>query len=561
MIKRLLLCLCVFTFLSQANVFAQGTSNKDHNFKVAKNLETFSAIYKYLDLMYVDTLNADEVIGNGINAMLSSLDPYTVYYPEDKVKELDMMISGKYAGIGALIRYDLKLDNVIIDEPYENMPAAEAGLKKGDIILSVNDSSMYKKSTSYVSDHLRGDAGSTFLLKIKRPSTGKTMKFKLTRKAIQMPAVPYYGLQQNGIGYLDLNSFTVDSSKDVRKAFLEMKKDGMKSLVLDLRNNGGGSLQEAINIVNMFVPKGLVLVNTKGKLERANREYKTTVEPIDTLIPIVVLVNDETASASEITSGSLQDLDRAVILGTRTYGKGLVQAPMELPYNGNLKLTTSKYYIPSGRCIQAINYKHSRGGYLEHVPDSLTKVFHTANGRIVRDGGGINPDVKVLPDSLPNIAFYLANSGMDSTEVMTNWILNYIKQHPTIGDPKSFIISDADYENFKSAVIKSGFKYDRQSEKVIKNLIDIAKFEGYYDDAKSEFAALEKKLQHNLAKELDHHKQTIKQVLTADLVAAYYYQRGAIANSLQFDKQWKEAVKLLENPQEYKKILMPKQHN
>lgn len=378
MIKRLLLCLCVFTFLSQANVFAQGTSNKDHNFKVAKNLETFSAIYKYLDLMYVDTLNADEVIGNGINAMLSSLDPYTVYYPEDKVKELDMMISGKYAGIGALIRYDLKLNNVIIDEPYENMPAAEAGLKKGDIILSVNDSSMYKKSTSYVSDHLRGDAGSTFLLKIKRPSTGKTMKFKLTRKAIQMPAVPYYGLQQNGIGYLDLNSFTVDCSKDVRKAFLEMKKDGMKSLVLDLRNNGGGSLQEAINIVNMFVPKGLVLVNTKGKLERANREYKTTVEPIDTLIPIVVLVNDETASASEITSGSLQDLDRAVILGTRTYGKGLVQAPMELPYNGNLKLTTSKYYIPSGRCIQAINYKHSRGGYLEHVPDSLTKVFHTA---------------------------------------------------------------------------------------------------------------------------------------------------------------------------------------
>lgn len=561
MIKRLLLCLCVFTFLSQANVFAQGTSNKDHNFKVAKNLETFSAIYKYLDLMYVDTLNADEVIGNGINAMLSSLDPYTVYYPEDKVKELDMMISGKYAGIGALIRYDLKLDNVIIDEPYENMPAAEAGLKKGDIILSVNDSSMYKKSTSYVSDHLRGDAGSTFLLKIKRPSTGKTMKFKLTRKAIQMPAVPYYGLQQNGIGYLDLNSFTVDCSKDVRKAFLEMKKDGMKSLVLDLRNNGGGSLQEAINIVNMFVPKGLVLVNTKGKLERANREYKTTVEPIDTLIPIVVLVNDETASASEITSGSLQDLDRAVILGTRTYGKGLVQAPMELPYNGNLKLTTSKYYIPSGRCIQAINYKHSRGGYLEHVPDSLTKVFHTANGRIVRDGGGINPDVKVLPDSLPNIAFYLANSGMDSTEVMTNWVLNYIKQHPTIGDPKSFIISDADYENFKSAVIKSGFKYDRQSEKVIKNLIDIAKFEGYYDDAKSEFAALEKKLQHNLAKELDHHKQTIKQVLTADLVAAYYYQRGAIANSLQFDKQWKEAVKLLENPQEYKKILTPKQHN
>jgi len=561
MIKKLLVMLCIFTCVAQTNTFAQGKSDKDHNFKVAKNLETFSAIYKYLDMMYVDTLNADEVIGNGINAMLSSLDPYTVFYPEEKVKELDMMISGKYAGIGALIRYNLKLENVVIDEPYENMPAAEAGLKKGDIILSINDSSMNKKSTSYVSDHLRGDAGTSFLLKIKRPSTGKIMKFKLTRKSIQMPAVPYYGVQQNGIGYLNLNSFTVDCSKDVRRAFLEMKKEGMKSLVFDLRNNGGGSLQEAINIVNMFVPKGLTLVNTKGKLQRANREYKTTVEPIDTVMPIIVLVNGESASASEITSGSLQDLDRAVIMGSRTYGKGLVQAPMDLPYNGNLKLTTSKYYIPSGRCIQAINYKHSRGGYVEHVPDSLTKEFRTANGRIVRDGGGINPDVKILPDSLPNIAFYLVSSGMDSTEVMLNWELEYIKQHPNIGEAKNFIISDADYESFKSAVIKSGFKYDRQSEKAIKNLVDIAKFEGYYDDAKPEFEALKKKLQHNLAKELDHNKQTIKQLITADLVAAYYFQKGAMANSLQFDKQWKEAVKLLENPQEYKKILTPKQHN
>ena len=561
MIKKLLVALCAFAFISQTDALAQGTSDKNHNFKVAKNLETFSAIYKYLDMMYVDTLNADEVIGNGINAMLRSLDPYTVFYPEDKVKELNLMISGKYAGIGALIRYNLKLDNVVIDEPYENMPAAEAGLKKGDIILSINDSAMHKKTTSYVSNHLRGDVGTTFLLKIKRPSTGKIMKLKLTRKSIQMPAVPYYGLQQNGIGYLNLNSFTVDCSKDVRRAFIEMKKEGMKSLVLDLRNNGGGSLQEAINIVNMFVPKGLTLVNTKGKLQRANREYKTAVEPIDTLMPIVVLVNGETASASEITSGSLQDLDRAVVMGSRTYGKGLVQAPMDLPYNGNLKLTTSKYYIPSGRCIQAINYKHSRGGYVEHVPDSLTKEFRTANGRIVRDGGGINPDVKVLPDSLPNIAFYLASSGMDSTEVMLNWELEYIKQHPTIGEAKNFVISDTDYESFKAAVMKSGFKYDRQSEKAIKNLVDIAKFEGYYDDAKPEFEALEKKLQHNLAKELDHHKQTIKQLVTADLVAAYHYQRGAIANSLQFDKQWKEAVKLLENAEEYKKILAPKQQN
>ena len=536
---------------------AQNTTEKDHNFKVAKNLETFSAIYKYLDLMYVDSLNADEVVGNGINYMLHSLDPYTVYYPADKVKDLDLMISGKYAGIGAIIRYNFAIKNTIIDQPYENMPAAEAGLKKGDIILAIGDSSMVGKDVSYVSNRLRGDAGSRFVLTIKRPSTGKKMKFKITRRSIQLPAVPYYGLQDNGVGYLNLNSFTTDCSKDVRRAFLDMKKQGMKSLVFDLRNNGGGSLQEAINIVNMFVPKGITLVKTVGKMERANKEYKTTVEPIDTVMPIVVLVSDETASASEITSGSLQDLDRAVVLGTRTYGKGLVQVSMDLPYNANLKLTTSKYYIPSGRCIQAINYKHSNGGYTEHVPDSLTHVFHTANGREVRDGGGIKPDIEVQPDSLPNIAFYLTASGRDSTEVMLNWELKYLRTHPTIAPAKNFVISDVDYADFKQAVLKSGFKYDRESKKYLEGLVKLARFEGYYDDAKPEFDALEKKLNHNIAKDLDYNKQTLKQLLTSDLVAAYYYQRGAMENGLQFDKQWKKAVELLNDPAAYKKVLQP----
>ncbi len=536
---------------------AQNTTEKDHNFKVAKNLETFSAIYKYLDLMYVDTLNADEVVGNGINYMLHSLDPYTVYYPADKVKDLDLMISGKYAGIGAIIRYNFAIKNTIIDQPYENMPAAEVGLKKGDIILAIGDSSMVGKDVSYVSNRLRGDAGSRFVLTIKRPSTGKKMKFKITRRSIQLPAVPYYGLQDNGVGYLNLNSFTTDCSKDVRRAFLDMKKQGMKSLVFDLRNNGGGSLQEAINIVNMFVPKGITLVKTVGKMERANKEYKTTVEPIDTVMPIVVLVSDETASASEITSGSLQDLDRAVVLGTRTYGKGLVQVSMDLPYNANLKLTTSKYYIPSGRCIQAINYKHSNGGYTEHVPDSLTHVFHTANGREVRDGGGIKPDIEVQPDSLPNIAFYLTASGRDSTEVMLNWELKYLRTHPTIAPAKNFVISDVDYADFKQAVVKSGFKYDRESKKYLEGLVKLARFEGYYDDAKPEFDALEKKLNHNIAKDLDYNKQTLKQLLTSDLVAAYYYQRGAMENGLQFDKQWKKAVELLNDPAAYKKVLQP----
>lgn len=560
MIMKKKICWAFVLLLTAFSVpmMAQNGADKDHNFKVAKNLETFSAIYKYLDLMYVDTLNADEVIGTGINAMLRSLDPYTVYYPEEKVKDLNMMISGKYAGIGALVRYNLVLENVVIDEPYESMPAAEAGLKKGDIILAINDSSMAKKNVAYVSERLRGDVGTSFILKVKRPTTGKVMKFKITRKAIQMPAVPYYGLQANGIGYLNLNSFTTDCAKDVRRAFIEMKKQGMQSLVFDLRNNGGGSLQEAINIVNMFVPKGLTLVKTKGKLERANREYKTTVEPIDTVMPIVVLVNGETASSSEITSGSLQDLDRAIVLGSRTYGKGLVQAPMELPYNGNLKLTTSRYYIPSGRCIQAINYKHGKGGYMEHVPDSLTKEFRTANGRAVRDGGGIKPDVEVLPDSLPNLAFYIIGSGVDSTEVLLNWEVEYMKRHATIAPAKDFMITDEDFESFKAAMLKSGFKYDRQSEKFMKNLVEVAKLEGYYDDAKPEFEALEKKLQHNLAKELDHHKETIKRLITADLVAIYHYQRGTIENSLQFDKQWKAAVELLQNKEKYNKLLQPK---
>ena len=555
--KKLFIVFCLWILAFGGAAVAQNNSDKDHNFKVAKNLETFSAIYKYLDLMYVDTLNADEVVGNGINYMLHSLDPYTVYYPEDKVKDLDLMISGKYAGIGAVIRYNFAIKNTIIDQPYENMPAAEAGLKKGDIILAIGDSSMVGKDVSYVSNRLRGDAGSRFVLTIKRPSTGKKMKFKITRRSIQLPAVPYYGLQDDGVGYLNLNSFTTDCSKDVRRAFLDMKKQGMKSLVLDLRNNGGGSLQEAINIVNMFVPKGITLVKTIGKIERANKEYKTTVEPIDTVMPIVVLVNDETASASEITSGSLQDLDRAVILGTRTYGKGLVQVSMDLPYNANLKLTTSKYYIPSGRCIQAINYKHSNGGYTEHVPDSLTHVFYTADGREVRDGGGIKPDIEVQPDSLPNIAFYLTSSGRDSSEVMLNWELKYLRTHPTIAPAKNFVISDADYADFKQAVLKSGFKYDRESKKYLEGLVKLARFEGYYDDAKPEFDALEKKLNHNIAKDLDYNKQTLKQLLTSDLVSAYYYQRGSMENSLQFDKQWKRAVELLKDSAAYKKILQP----
>ncbi len=535
---------------------AWAQKEKNHDFVVAKNMDVFTSIYKNLDMMYVDTLDADEVIGNGINAMLRSLDPYTEYYPESEVKELKNMLTGKYAGIGSVVRYNYQLGYTVISEPYEGMPAQEAGLKKGDIILSINDSTMKGKEVSYVSDRLRGEPGTSFILKVKRPSTGKVMKVKLTRRTIQMPFLPYYGLLDGGIGYINFNSFTDQCAKDVRRAFIDLKKQGAKKLVFDLRNNGGGSVSEAVSIVNMFLPKDKVVLTMKGKLQRANNEYKTTVEPIDTLMPIVVLVGGNTASAAEILSGSLQDYDRAIILGTRTYGKGLVQATMDLPYNGQMKLTTSKYYIPSGRCVQALNYKHAKGGYVEHVPDSLTKVFYTAGGREVRDGGGVKPDVEVKPDSLPNIAYYLAGA-RDSNELMLNYEVDYIAKHPTIAPAKDFALTDADYEEFKARVLKADFKYDRETEKYLKDLMKLARFEGYYDDAKPEFDALAKKLSHNVAKDLDYNKQYIKRLLENDIVAAYYYQGGAIRNSLRYDKQVKEAVRLLNTPEEYKKLLRP----
>ena len=535
---------------------AWAQKEKNHDFVVAKNMDVFTSIYKNLDMMYVDTLDADEVIGNGINAMLRSLDPYTEYYPESEVKELKNMLTGKYAGIGSVVRYNYQLGYTVINEPYEGMPAQEAGLKKGDIILSINDSTMKGKEVSYVSDRLRGEPGTSFILKVKRPSTGKVMKVKLTRRTIQMPFLPYYGLLDGGIGYINFNSFTDQCAKDVRRAFIDLKKQGTKKLVFDLRNNGGGSVSEAVSIVNMFLPKDKVVLTMKGKLQRANNEYKTTVEPIDTLMPIVVLVSGNTASAAEILSGSLQDYDRAIILGTRTYGKGLVQATMDLPYNGQMKLTTSKYYIPSGRCVQALNYKHAKGGYVEHVPDSLTKVFYTAGGREVRDGGGVKPDVEVKPDSLPNIAYYLAGA-RDSNELMLNYEVDYIAKHPMIAPAKDFALTDADYEEFKARVLKADFKYDRETEKYLKDLMKLARFEGYYDDAKPEFDALAKKLSHNVAKDLDYNKQYIKRLLENDIVAAYYYQGGAIRNSLRYDKQVKEAVRLLNTPEEYKKLLRP----
>ena len=340
-----------------------------------------------------------------------------------------------------------------------------------------------------------------------------------------------------------------ERARNMRNAFIELKNKGARKLILDLRSNGGGAVQESVDIVNMWLPKGMTIISQKGKLAQANHDYVTRLEPVDTVMPIVVLVGGITASSSEITCGSLQDLDRAIILGTRTYGKGLVQATIDVPYNGSLKLTTGKYYIPSGRCVQAVNYKHSGGGYKETIPDSLTRVF----GREVRDGGGIKPDVEVAPDTLPNIAVYIDR--LDSMEVMFDYVAEYVAKHETIAPARDFRLSDAEFADFKQRVVESGFDYDPESDKALGELEKLARFEGYYDDAKEEFAALRKKLKHDVARDIEKEKETLREMLERDIASAYYFQAGGIENSLMYDKQLKEAVRLLENVEEYEKVL------
>ncbi len=548
--KRFLSATCLLALL----LLPARAQETGHNFDVAKNLDIFNTLYRNLDMVYVDTLDANKIIPYGIKAMLYSLDPYTVYYPESDVKDLRQMITGKYAGIGALIRENVKEGCCMIDLPYRGMPAQEAGLQKGDRILSIDDSTMIGKPTDFVSSHLRGDAGSTFKLKIFRPSADKEMEFSITRRSIQLPPVTFYGILKDSIGYINLDQFTEDCAKDVRHAFIDMKMKGMKKLIFDLRENGGGSVSEAVSIINMFIPRDVTVLTMKGKLKRSNSEYKTTTEPIDTIMPMVVLVNDNTASASEIMAGVMQDLDRAVVMGNPTYGKGLVQTTLDMPYNGQLKITTSKYYIPSGRCIQAIDYKNKNGGYTEHIPDSLTHVFHTAGGREVRDGGGIKPDITLKADTLTNLAYYLMNA-RDSSEVVFTYEYDYIQAHPTIAQPRDFELTDEDFEELKSRVIASDFKYDKQTEKYLQQLKELAKFEGYYEDAKDEFDALEAKLTHNLERDLDINKTLIKNLVGREIVENYYYDEGAMEYSLRFDNQVKEALRLLSSDEEYHAVL------
>lgn len=531
----------------------------DRNFQIAKNLDLFNAIFKELDMFYVDTVKPEEMIQNGVEGMLALTDPYTEYYPEEEVSSLKEMTTGKYGGIGAAIRYYEAKDRIAVIEPTEGMPAAEAGVKAGDIILSVGGKEMVRgdmkpqEFSTKVSEALRGEPGTSFVLKVLRPlkSDSTELEFQITRKSIRTNPIPYYGMVHDSIGYLALASFTENSAKDFKKAFIELKQKGAKSLIIDLRDNGGGSLAEAVDIVNLFVPKGQEIVVTKGKLKQGQGSFKTQSEPVDTQIPIAVLVNGGTASASEIVSGSMQDLDRAVIIGTRTFGKGLVQTIRPLPYNGTLKVTTSKYYIPSGRCIQAIDYaKKNADGSVARIPDSLTHVFRTAAGREVRDGGGIRPDIEVKSDRIPNIVFYLMND-----DLIFDYATQYCWDHPAPASVDSFKLTDQDYKQFKELVKSRNFTYDRQSEKALKSLKEIAEFEGYMDEAAEEFKALEKKLNHNLDRDLDVFAKPIKEYISQEIVTRYFYQRGAVMERLKDDEDLDKAIEVLSDTAQYASIL------
>lgn len=524
----------------------------DRNFLTSKYLDVFHAVFRELDLMYVDTIDIPGTLEAGISAMLSRLDPYTVYYPEDDEEDLKMMLTGKYAGVGAIIRYHKRYDRVVVVEPYEGMPALDAGLRAGDILLSIDGDDLKGLSVDKVSERLRGEAGTTLTVRAKREGvTDSILEVKLTRANIALPSVPYYTMLSDSIGYIILNSFTENCAREVRLALVELKDRGAKRLVFDLRGNGGGSLSEAVDITGLFVPKGTVVVTTRGKIAQATQSFRTRREPLDATMPLVVLVDGQSASASEIVAGAIQDLDRGVIMGRRTYGKGLVQTVRDLPYNSSLKLTTGKYYTPSGRCVQAIDYaRRAEDGSVERIPDSLTTEYRTVAGRSVRDGGGITPDVPLQPDSLPNILFYLANS-----DVLFDFATDYTRLHPTMPPVAEFVVTDSLYTAFLAAVKASDFTYDRQSERALVALKELARFEGYAESASAEFAALEKKLTHDIDHDFRYFEPRIKELLADELVSRYYYQRGSIEQTLKADSAVIRAYRLLADESAYRAVL------
>ena len=528
-----------------------GQAQKDNRFEVSKNLEIFNTLVKEVEMFYVDSVDVEKTVRRGIDAMLGGLDPYTEYYPEQEMDKLKFMTTGEYGGIGSYIR-ERKEGGVYIIEPFEGMPAALAGFKAGDRILAVDTVDVTKASSDKVSSLLKGVPNTKLVLKVQSPYDKKPRKVELVRKQILENQVTYYGVRGDHVGYIYLKGFTDKSAQEVKNAFEDLKKNHqIKSLILDLRNNGGGLLESATQIVGMFVPKGKEVVSTKGKISQWDRTYRTPNEPLDTVMPMAVLIDGGSASAAEIVSGALQDMDRAVLIGQRSFGKGLVQSTRELPYNGSLKVTMSKYYIPSGRCIQQMDYSHRRAdGSVGAIPDSLTSVFYTSKGRPVRDGGGITPDFKIEKPETPTMMFYLMTDF-----ILTDFVADWSQKHKKIAPPEEFEVTDEDFESFKQYAKEKNFTYDRQSEKLLKNLKEVAKFEGFMDQDSTLFSALEAKLTPNLERDFDRNKEQIKDLLASEIMKRYYYQKGDLVQSLRNDEVLEKALEVLSDSALYEKTL------
>jgi carboxyl-terminal processing protease len=525
-------------------------AQNNNNFELSKNLEIYGDIMRKLNLQYADDIKPGDLTKTAIDAMLQQLDPYTVYVPESKLEDFELMTKGEYGGIGALIQK--QGDYVVITEPYEGFPAQKAGLKPGDRIVEIGGETAIGKTSTQISEKLKGVPGS--VLKIKTIPFNDTVvtEHELVREKIKFPNIPYSGMLNRQIGYISLSQFNPNSAADVKNAFLELKKnDDLKGVILDLRNNGGGLLNEAVDIVNTFVPKGETIVVTKGKLKESTMIHKTKSAALDKKIPLVVLVNENTASASEIVSGSLQDLDRAVIIGQKTFGKGLVQNILMLPYNSKLKITVAKYYIPSGRCIQAIDYfEPGNNGEDGKIPDSLLSVFKTRGGREVFDGAGIFPDISIKPKLFSQIS-----ADLYAGNYIFNYANTFVAKHDSISKAEDFTIDDEIYNDFKGSVEEQGFDYETETEALLDRMLKSAEREHYLDAINAEMEQLKESIKLEKKKDIDKFRSEIEEMLRIEIISRYYYQKGKIIASLQTDKEVEKAIDVLNDKELYNSIL------
>ena len=522
-----------------------------NDFEIAKNVDIFVSILKELNEKYADEISPGQLTKTAIDAMLESLDPYTVYYPESQIEDYRLMTTGQYGGVGALIMQ--RGDDVVISEPYEGSPAAKAGVRAGDIIRKVNNQSLEGKKSDDVSTAMKGQPGSTLVLEVFRPSANKTMTFNIVREEIKLPNIPYSGMLDHQIGYLKLDQFTDKAGSEVRESFMKLKEDGMKYFILDLRNNGGGLEGEAVKIMNLFVDKGVTIVENKGKIPEQQHVFKTVSNPVDKDIPIVVLVNEHSASASEIVSGAFQDLDRAVIVGKKTYGKGLVQNILPLDYNTSLKITVAKYYIPSGRCVQNIDYFENDSSKAAKIPDSLAVAFKTKNGRTVYDKGGVEPDVITQDSLLSDILFTLVTNNL-----VFDFANDYHAKHETIPPADQFKINDQLYAEFVDFLKDKDYSYKSETEEVLEKLKKSAEDEKLFSSIEPYYNQLLKKLEEEKKNDLQKYKAEICSYLASEIAVRYYYQKGRIINMLNDDPDIAMAKSILLDSQRYNSILSPK---